>query len=238
MVTIKVPATSANIGPGFDSLGIALNLYATYSFEELSTGLVIEGCEERFQNENNLIYVAYKLTMDYLKLPIKGLKLCVSTDVPVSRGLGSSATCVVGGILGANAIANYPLTKEEVLMLATKLEGHPDNVAPAIYGGLTASLMFNDQPYSIKYDISKELHFFAMIPDFETKTSDARKVLPTSVSYHDAIHNASHVAVLMKALETANSELIKLSLDDCLHEPYRKSLIKGYDEVKKNMSGK
>lgn len=233
MIRVKIPATSANLGPGFDTLGVALSLYATYEFELIESGLIIEGCEDRFQNEDNLIYVAFKLAMQYMNEKFSGLYMKINTDVPVSRGLGSSATCVVGGIMGANALCNNKLSKEEMLMLATKLEGHPDNVAPAIYGGLCASLMNNNKAYNVNYEINKDIKFIALVPNFETTTKSAREVLPKTVDYKDATYNVSRIAVLLKALEQGNEELILNSLDDKLHQPYRKTLIHEYDEVKR-----
>lgn len=231
MVKVQVPASTANIGPGFDTLGLALKLYNIYFFEELQEGLIIDGCPQKFKNENNLVYKAFKITADKIGFKIKGLKITMETDIPVSRGLGSSAACVVGGVLGANALAGNILSKEELFNIAVEIEGHPDNIAPAMFGGLTASLMLESKPYYVKHEINKDLKLCALIPEFEVNTSEARKVLPCKVDYKEAVHNISRTAVLLKALQTGNEEMIKLSIDDLLHQPYRKLLIYEYDKV-------
>lgn len=231
MVKVQVPASTANIGPGFDTLGLALKLYNIYIFEEIQEGLIIEGCPEKFKNEDNLVYKSFKITADKIGLEITGLKIKMEIDIPVSRGLGSSAACVVGGVLGANSLAGNVLSKEDLFNVAVEIEGHPDNIAPAMFGGLTASLMNDNRPYYVKHEINRNLQLCALIPEFEVDTSDARKVLPNKVEYKEAIHNISRTAVLLKALQTGNEEMIKISLDDMLHQPYRKFLIHEYDEV-------
>ena len=230
MIRIEVPATTANIGPCFDTCGIALNIYNTFYFEYADT-LVIEGCEEKYANENNLVFTSYKYVFEYLNLPFKNVHIKIEANVPVSRGMGSSSTCIIGGVLGANALLDYPLSSDEIFMLCTKIEGHPDNIAPALFGGLTASLMLNDKPYNVNYAISKDFKFCACIPNFELKTSLARSVLPKQVEYTDAIHNISRAVVSLKCFETKNYELLAISLNDRLHEPYREKLIDEYTEI-------
>jgi len=233
MVKVTVPATTANIGPGFDTLGLALNLYNVYTFEEIEKGLIIEGCLDIYKNENNLVYKAFECTAKKLGANVKGLKITMDTDIPVSRGLGSSSACIVGGVYGANALLNGGLSKEELFKIAVAIEGHPDNIAPAVYGGLTASIVDDEKPYCMKYNISEKLYFCALIPDFETSTCEARKLLPQEVSYKDAVFNISRVAVLLKALEDGNFDVINVALKDKIHHKYRKKLIDECDEVKK-----
>ncbi|MBR3840998.1 MAG: homoserine kinase [Erysipelotrichales bacterium] len=230
MIRIEVPATTANIGPCFDTCGIALNIYNSFSFEYADT-LLIEGCDEAYANENNLVFTSYKHVFDYLKLPLRNVHIIIQANVPVSRGLGSSSTCIIGGVLGANALLDYPLSKDEIFMLCTEIEGHPDNIAPALFGGLTASLMTDGKPYNVNYDINKDFKFCACIPNFELKTSLARSVLPKEVTYHDAIYNVSRAAVSLKCWETKDYELLSIALDDTLHQPYRSKLIDEYDEI-------
>ena len=231
MIKVKVPATSANIGPGFDTLGVAFNLYNTYSFEETDRALIIEGCEEIYQNKDNLVYKAFIETANHLGIKAKGLKINMDTHIPVSRGLGSSSSCIVGGVYGANYLLNGKLSQAEMFEIAAKIEGHPDNVAPAVFGGLTASFMDNGKPYSVRYKIDHRVLFCSLIPNFETSTREARKLLPGQIKYSDAIYNLSRVAVLLKALETGDFELIGYAIQDKLHQPYRKKLIHEYDEV-------
>lgn len=232
-ISLQAPATTANVGPGFDSLGCAFQLYNKYTFELLDEGLVIDGCPEEFCNQDNLSYVSYKKAMEYMGLEVGGIHISLSeTNVPVSRGLGSSATMIAAGVFAANALHGYKMDGKDLLKVANMIEGHPDNVAPALFGGFTASFLDGDEPYTIKYDINKKLNFCAIYPDFQVSTHDARAVLPSSVPYEDAIFNGSRVAVLLKALEIGDESLIKLSLNDRLHQPYRKELIDEYDKVK------
>ncbi|WP_313342947.1 homoserine kinase [Sedimentibacter sp.] len=232
MVKVTVPATTANIGPGFDTLGLALNLYNTYTFEEINEGLVFEGCLDRYKNKENLVYRSFAKTAKLLGKNVSGLKITMDIHIPVSRGLGSSSACIVGGVFGANALLHGNLSRDELFKIAIEIEGHPDNVAPAVYGGLTASIVENEV-YSVNYNISDKIKFCALIPGFETSTHEARKILPSEVSFKDAIFNVSRTAVLLKALEEGNFKLINVSLKDMLHQQYRKTLIHEYDEIEK-----
>ena len=233
MVRITVPATTANIGPGFDTLGLALNMYNAYEFEEINEGLQIEGCADEYKNENNLVYKSFQKTAEIIGKSVKGLRISKKTDIPVSRGLGSSSACIVGGVFGANALLNGNFTKDELFKIAVSIEGHPDNIAPAVYGGLTASIVDNGTPYCMKYSINEKLKFCALIPDFETSTCEARKLLPNDVSFQDAVFNVSRTAVLLKALEEGNFNVINVALKDKLHHKYRRNLIHECEEVKK-----
>ncbi len=139
----------------------------------------------------------------------------------------------MGGVYGANELLHGGLSKDELFRIAVKIEGHPDNIAPAVYGGLTASIVEDDKTYCMKYNLSEKLKFCALIPDFETSTCEARKLLPQDVTFKDAVFNISRTAVLLKAMEEGNFEVISVSLKDKLHQKYRKTLIHQYDEVKK-----
>ena len=232
--TVRVPATTANLGPGFDSFGCALGIYNTYTFEAIEKGLVITGCAERYCNFRNLAVRAYLLTLEEAGVPFTGLRMeMLQTEVPLSRGLGSSAAMIVAGVVAANAEAGYPFDKRKLLQIATRIEGHPDNLAPALYGGLTASMMHEGMPDTVLYDMAKNLKFVVCIPDFELPTSKARKALPETYSRADAVYNLSHGAVLLKALETGNKPLITRALNDKIHQPYRFALIDEYHTVEK-----
>ncbi len=232
-ISLRAPATTANVGPGFDSLGCAFQLYNQYTFQLLDQGLIIDGCPEEFCNEDNLSYVSYKKAMEYMGLPVGGIHISVTdSQVPVSRGLGSSATMIAAGVYAANALHDYRMSDRDLLKVANMVEGHPDNVAPALFGGFTASFLDGEEPYTIKYDISEKLMFCAIYPDFQVSTHVARTVLPKSVDYGDAIYNVSRTAVLLKALENCDENLIRLSLNDRLHQPYRKELIDEFEKVK------
>ena len=230
MIKIRVPATTANIGCGFDTLGMALTLYSTFTFN-INSEFKVTGCPIKYQNENNLVITSYKKVFEKLNKEIIPVSLHIESDIPVSRGLGSSASCIVAGIWAANLLLDQPLTKAQCLTIATEIEGHPDNVAPAIYGDLCASFM-DDEVYSVQYHASKDLKLLVMIPNFEVSTHEARKVLPKTIDYKDAIFNLSRVACLCKAIEENNQEMIAHALQDKLHEPYRKELIHEYNEIK------
>ena len=230
-VTVRVPATSANIGPGFDSLGMAFSFYNVFSFE-LAEKTVITGCPTAYAGEDNLALVAFRAACHRAGREAPAVHIHIDGDVPVSRGLGSSATLLVGGALGANLLLSLGLTKEDILAVATEIEGHPDNIAPAVYGGFTASLVKNGKPVAASCPVHPSLHFCAFVPNFKTSTHDARAVLPTTVSFSDAVHNISHVAVLLPALANGDTDMITLALEDRLHQSYRAPLIHGYDAVR------
>lgn len=231
-VHVRVPATTANIGPGFDSLGCALSLYADFDCEEIGNGLEITGCPEEFCGENNMFVQAFRRVEDELKVDHLPLKLHIRTDVPVSRGLGSSATLLAGGAAAANAMHGNRLGQDAILTILNELEGHPDNVAPAYLGGMCASLLQDGHPVTVPIKVAKNVGFIALIPNFETQTHVMRGVLPSSVPYPDAVFNVSRVAVLVRAFETGQMELLGLAMEDKLHQPYRTPLIHEYERAK------
>ena len=232
MIEVKVPATSANLGPGFDCMGLAVKTYATFCFERLPSGLSITGCRTQWQNESNLVYQGFVQTIAYMKEEVPGVSISIhSEDIPEARGLGSSAVCIVAGAMAANAFFGNRLNKYEIFAICTEMEGHPDNVAPAIFGSLVVSFMDDEKPNMIRYLVHPDLRFCAMIPDYPTLTEEARAVLPTQLSYQDAIFQMGRCAALAKGLEIGNPVIIRKACKDRMHQPYRKSLIKEYDEV-------
>ena len=232
MITVRVPGTSANLGPGFDCFGIALSIYGYFGFEECEAGVHFEGVDEKYCNEDNLAVVAYRRAVREMGVPIKGLKVKIQSDVPVSRGLGSSASLIVAGVVGANANHGNKLTRQQMLDLVTELEGHPDNVAPALLGGMTASIVGPDGVHSMKCNIGEDIRVCVLVPDFELETKKSRAALPKRLDIQDAIFNISRAAVLLKALECSDFATISVSMDDRLHQPYRKGLIDEYDSVR------
>ena len=228
---IEVPCTSANIGCGFDSLGIAFSLKAVFEFTR-QIGYSFEGCEECYQNEENLIVIAYKKTMEAMNKSPAGFHVIIDSPIPIARGLGSSAAMIAAGALAANAFEENKLSMQELLEICTSIEGHPDNVAPALMGGLTVSWMEDGKPCCVPYDVSERLKFCALIPDFMISTEKAREILPKTVPLEDAIFNLSRAAALTKILEEGNTEILRYLLKDKLHEPYRKKLIHEYDRIK------
>lgn len=232
MVTVRVPATTANIGPGFDTFGCALALYNTFTFEELPAGLRFSGCEEAYCNEENLAVVAYRCVMDALGLPMTGLSVTMETRIPICRGLGSSASLIAAGAAAANALHGSPYTKLQLLGICNGIEGHPDNLAPALLGGLVVSFVEDGRPVAAQYAVHPSLRFTALFPDFELSTRLARSVLPRQIPFADAVFNVSRAAVLLKALEQGDKAMIATALHDRLHQPYRSRLIRGYDAVR------
>jgi homoserine kinase len=231
MVCIKVPATSANMGPGFDCLGVALDLYNYFEIEETASGLEIIGCDALYSNETNLIYTSMQKCFEVLNYQPKGLKININSNIPISRGLGSSAACIVGGVAAANKLAGGKLAKAQLLEIANRLEGHPDNVAAALMGGLTIAVQDKGKVYYESVKIADSLRFCAIIPDFTLSTSEARAALPNNLTYGDAIFNISRAALLVTALSNGSYDLIKYACEDALHQPYRSKLIPGYDEI-------
>lgn len=231
MIRVKVPATSANMGPGFDCLGTALDLYNTFEFEEIQEGLEIIGCEERYSGTSNLIYTSMDKCFKKTGYQPKGLRIRITSQIPISRGLGSSASCIIGGLLAANQLSGEKLSKEELLEIANEIEGHPDNVAPALLGGMVIAIQEEGKVFYDKISLSDNLGFCAMIPDFTLSTKEARAVLPKNLTYRDAIYNISRASLLTAALSNGNHQLLRFACKDALHQPYRRALIPGYDEI-------
>ena len=226
----RIPASSANLGPGFDCFGIAWQCYNEIEFIPREEGLLISGCEEKYCNEDNLAYKAYHAAMAWAGQRESGLEIRFGrTDIPVSRGMGSSAALIVGGVVAANAIHGLELSGSELLAIATSVEGHPDNIAPALFGGFTVSAMDGIAAVTTHFPISEKLFFTLLIPDFELSTDLARSVLPEAVSRQDAIFNISRSALLIKALERGDRQLMRIALEDKLHQPYRTKLIQGFE---------
>ena len=230
-VTIRVPATTANLGPGFDAFGCALSLYTDVTFEETDCGLEITGCPEEFTGPDNLAYVSYCAVLASLSEEIRGIKIHIESQIPVCRGLGSSAALLVAGAMGANVLRGNKLSTQGLLNISNAMEGHPDNLAPAFYGGLTASMVDNGLPVTVNFPLHPDWEFLALVPDFNLPTSLARSVLPTEYSRADAVYNISHGAMVLKALELGDEKLLRNSMQDRIHQPYRKSMIEDYDKI-------
>lgn len=232
MIRVRVPGTSANLGPGFDCLGLALGVYGDFTFEEREQGLVFENIAPEYRTRDNLAVRAYMRTLRELGIAERGLYLSISSDIPVSSGLGSSASLLVAGAVAANALHGSMLGEQAILNIVTELEGHPDNVAPALLGGLTASMMTEQGVISMRSPLSRSLKVCALIPDFPLSTSKARAALPRELPYGDAVYNISRVSVLLRALELGDEAAIRLAMQDRLHQPYRAKLIDEYERVR------
>ena len=238
MVKVRVPATSANIGAGFDSLGVALGLYNYVYAEETDGGLSIDIKDSTADflpiDERNLIYRSMKTLFDKVGYTPKGIHLILENNVPVTRGLGSSSAGIVGGLTAANAIAGSALTPDEILNTAAEIEGHPDNVAPAVIGGLTVSVREGGGIRYVKAEVPDDLRFAAFVPDYFLPTKRARSVLPKYVSMRDAVYNSGRSALLMTSIMTGNYGNIRIGVEDRLHQRYRKKLIPHIDDIFKS----
>ena len=230
-VTIRVPATTANLGPGFDAFGCALSLYTDVTFEEMEEGLEITGCDEAYAGPDNMAYTSYCAVLESLSEEIRGVKIHIDAHIPICRGLGSSAALLVAGAMGANVLRGNKLSTQGLLTITNAMEGHPDNLAPAFLGGLTASMVDNGLPVTVNFPLHPEWEFLALVPDFDLPTTLARSVLPMEYSRADAVYNISHGAMVLKALELGDEKLLRNAMQDRIHQPYRKSMIKDYERI-------
>ena len=230
-VTIRVPATTANLGPGFDAFGCPLNLYTDVTYEETACGLEITGCDEAYTGPDNMAYTSYCAVLASLSEEVRGVKIHIESQIPICRGLGSSAALLVAGAMGANVLRGNKLSTQGLLNITNAMEGHPDNLAPAFFGGLTASMVDNGLPVTVSFPLHPDWEFIALIPDFNLPTTLARSVLPKDVSRADAIYNISHGAMVLKALELGDEKLLRNAMQDKLHQNYRRSLIQDYDAI-------
>jgi len=233
IVKVKVPATTANLGAGFDTFGLALTLYNEFEVEEVD-GVFIESYPENefLKNpENNLFIKVVKYLCEAEGKTFHGAKLKQTVNIPVARGLGSSATAIVAGILTGFAVHKKPLTDEEFFKVAYLFEPHPDNLLPAWKGGLIAALKTEDKTYYSKIEFPQELKAVVVIPDFELSTELARSVLPKEIPLKDAVFNIQRASLFIRALQEKRFDLLKVAMEDRLHQPYRKSLIPNFDKV-------
>lgn len=249
-VSVKVPATTANFGSGFDCLGMALPIYNVVTIEETvlpGTGIEINIMSETDDNddfaiehiptdENNIVYKAVEMLYNSIGQSPSELKITIKSQIPIAKGLGSSAAVIVGGLLAANELLNKPADEAALLSIAAEVEGHPDNITPAIVGGLVMTSQEDDG--SIVY---RKLHWpeewtiTLCIPDYELATDISRSVLPKEVPLCDATFNSRRMGMLIEALHTKDAELMKLALQDKLHQPYRTKLVPGLSDIIENL---
>jgi homoserine kinase len=234
MVKIKVPGTSANIGPGYDTLGLALNIFNEITVEKKESGIEIlwDIPNPNIPLEENLVYVALIHTLKKYKKGHLGCTIRMTkVDVPISRGLGSSAAAIVCGIYAAHYLMDYALSTKEIVSIATELEGHPDNVAPAILGNMVISVMADSKVIYSTIDFPEDIIFNVLIPNFKLSTEKARSVLPKEYKVADCIFNTSRLALLLNFLRDRDYENLRICLEDKLHQPYRFSLINNSLEI-------
>lgn len=239
MIKISVPATTANIGPGFDTLGLALNLFQEIIIEPLDLGnkqikwtgdLLLEDAE-------NLVFVALEKALLLKNQPDLGYLLTMHhSSIPISRGLGSSAAAIVAGIYAANHLMDYCMTQQEIIDLATSMEGHPDNVVPAILGNMILATQVEGTTHYAKIDFPDDLQLLTLIPSFKLSTAMAREALPDHYLRSQCIFNLSRVGFLLHALLTRDYTLLPLALTDVIHEPYRYPLIEDSESIKQALT--
>ncbi|MFN8671465.1 MAG: homoserine kinase [Candidatus Sericytochromatia bacterium] len=235
---IKIPATTANLGSGFDILGIALNLYNYFEFKESDrNNLIIKNNTNRdilLDSEDNLIHFSIKKIFDEFGKKAPPLEISMEINIPFSRGLGSSSSAICGGLYIANKLLNNHFSKNDLVKFATDIEGHPDNVAPCLLGGIVLSSYYDKKVLAKQIELNSKLKFIVAIPNFELSTKKARSVLPKRVNFQDSLFNLSRVSFLIQGFCNNDLESIAYGLNDKLHEPYRAKLIKGFNEVKKS----
>ena len=230
-VTVRVPATSANVGVGFDCLGFALDLFATFAFE-VADEFAITGCPEHFRGTDNLTWTTYLDAMRELGVEAPTLAIDIDSPIPLSGGLGSSSTCVVAGLVAAQVLAGRTVDPQLTVTMGTAVEGHPDNVAPAVLGGLVSSFVDGDQTVTVRYDVAPNLRFVVLSPSYEVRTKAAREVLPRDVALTDAVWQLGRCVAVTRAFETGDCELLAKACRDHLHEPYRSELIPDYPALR------
>lgn len=244
-VSVKTPATIANLGPGFDSFGLALPLYNVISVEEMvlpGSGIEINIINEKNNDENsiidiptdksNIVYKAIELLYNFIGQTPNELKITIKTQIPVSRGLGSSSSVIVGGLIAANELLGRVADEKVLMSIATEIEGHPDNITPAFKGGVTISSWEDDgEVIYRKLPWNDDWKLMVCIPDYELNTEVSRSVLPKEVPMTSAVFNLKRSAMFVDALYNKDEELLKMSLKDKLHQPYREKLVPGLTDI-------
>jgi homoserine kinase len=233
-VRVRVPASSANLGPGFDALGLALSLHNEVTLEEDDSVLVMiegEGAARLPRNDQNVVVRGARAVFDLTGRRFRGVKATCVNRIPPSRGLGSSAAAWLGGIVGANQLLGGSLDRDGMLQLAARQEGHPDNVAAALLGGLTVACWEGDKVLAVSLPVPADLQWVVLIPEVESSTKDARAVLPQTVSREDAVFNVGRACLFVGGLLGGRPDLLGAAMEDRLHQPYRRPLFRWMDLV-------
>lgn len=239
MFEVRVPYTTANLGPGFDCVGLAFSAEASITVEWSSNGHhEWKGCDTKYQNDEHLLLKSYRLGLEAVGVKERKLNLDFQIMPPIARGLGSSAVCVVAGLLIAREAAREAgkeMDDDLLIRLATQMEGHPDNIAPAILGGCVVSLMTETEIVSQALEVHENIGLMALIPPFELSTEISRNALPDQVPHKQAIFNVGRAMLLTQALASGDMKRLSIGLQDQLHEPYRMPLIHGAEDIKDQM---
>ncbi len=235
MIKITVPATTANLGPGFDCLGMALQIRNTIIVEETDKELEIicQDVQSKYiqKDKTNLIYKSIKKIFDLSGKQLAGIKLSLMNEIPACRGLGSSAACIAAGCAAGNALSQSNLSTNELIDIGAQIEGHPDNIVPAFLGGFAVSCMENQKVFYHNSEPHSNFIFSVMSPAFTLPTIESRKVLPDLFTRQDAVFNISRASLMTAALISGDVELLRHSCQDKIHQPYRKKLIPDFDLI-------
>lgn len=236
MIRVKVPASSANMGAGFDTLGVALNMYSRLEVEEIDCGVEVKTLNANGyvpQDKSNLVYRAMDEVFKATGRNVKGVRIVQDSAIPMTRGLGSSSGCIIGGMLAANVLTGRTLAYRDILNLAAKMEGHPDNVAPALYGGMCISMMEGDKALVKSIKLDPKIKFAIMVPDFFVATKKSRGVLPAYVTRQDASFNIQRSSMFVAAMASGDMDMLKFAVQDKMHQQYRKVYIDGFEDIMK-----
>lgn len=231
-VTVRVPATSANLGPGYDTLGLAFGLYNEVELalaDETSVEVTGEGETRLPRDDSHLVLRSAAQLAAECGRAVSGWRLRQVNSIPLARGMGSSSAAIVAGLVAADRLLQTHLSRPALLRLAARIEGHPDNVAPAIYGGLTVCCA-NAELCSLALP-APDLRVIVAIPDFEVSTEAARKVMPATIPYQDGVFNTAHVAMTLASFVSGQYDHLACGMHDRLHQPYRAHLVPGFQEV-------
>ena len=233
-VVVKIPASTANLGPGFDAIGMALSLYEWIEVsivDQTEVRLYGDGMEGIPTDESNLVYKIVQYVFEQAGYNEQPVKISMLSDIPLTRGLGSSASAIVGALVAANTLIGDHFTKEELFKMATEMEGHPDNVGAALFGGIVISSWDGQQAPYVKLTPPEALTTSVAIPHFELSTEKARHALPEMYSKNDTVFNLGRSALLVAALAEGKLELLQLALQDKVHQPYRAALVPGLAHI-------
>ena len=233
LIRVKAPATTANMGPGYDCLGLALDIWNTLEIEVLKGGEPVvevtgEGADELGTGRDNLIYRAMEFLFQDVGEDMPAVRINCDNAIPIARGMGSSAAAIAGGLVAANYLCSQEYTANDLLEMAATIEGHPDNVAAAVLGGMQLVIMDQtdegNRLYTVPLNVPPELHAVVFVPQVRISTKDARAVLPEKVSMADAVHNMGRVGLLVAAMATNHPEYLTVATQDRIHQPYRQPL--------------
>ncbi|MEC0372926.1 homoserine kinase [Paenibacillus chibensis] len=233
-VCVRIPASTANLGPGFDTLGMALSIYAWIGMKA-SEATVIRLYGDQMEgiptDKSNLVYQVAQMVFREAGVKVPELEIAMYSDIPLTRGLGSSASAIVGALFAANALIGSPLPETRLFDMATAIEDHPDNVGASLFGGLITAVWDGGHADYIRMDPHEDLEVLVVVPDFQLSTTEARKVLPAQIGRQDAVYNISRSSLLVAALSQGRLDMISKAMSDRLHQPYRAKLVPGMAEI-------